>query len=58
MEWHIYPHEDQSGDWTVEAINLPGEGQIYTTIFSGSDAESRAREYYELKTQAQQRVAA
>lgn len=49
MEWNLYPHEDNSGDWVVESINLDGEGQIYTTIFSGSDAERRAREYYDMK---------
>jgi hypothetical protein len=44
MKWYIFPHEDGSGDWTVEAINFPGEGEIYTAIFSGSDSELRARD--------------
>ncbi len=57
MEWHIFPHEDGSGDWTVEAINLPGEGEIFTTIFSGCDTEERAKEYYELKTMQQENAA-
>jgi hypothetical protein len=50
MEWNLYPHEDNSGDWVVEATNPSGEGQIYTTIFSGSSAESRAREYCDWKS--------
>jgi hypothetical protein len=49
MEWNIYPHEDGSGDWVVEAINHEDDGQIYTTIFSGSDTEKRAREYFDWK---------
>jgi hypothetical protein len=49
MEWHIYPHEDGSGDWIVQGINVDGEGQIYTTIFTDADAQSRAREYYEFQ---------
>jgi hypothetical protein len=47
MEWAVYPHEDGSGDWVVEAINIEGEGEIYTTIFSGPSAEQRARKYAE-----------
>jgi hypothetical protein len=45
MEWEVFPHEDGSGDWVVEAINFAGDGEIHTTIFSGISAESRAREY-------------
>lgn len=46
MEWNIYPHEDGSGDWVVQAINFAGDGELYTTIFTDSNAEDRAREYY------------
>ena len=45
MEWHIYPHEDGSGDWVVQGINVDEEGEIFTTIFTDSNAEARAREY-------------
>jgi hypothetical protein len=48
----MFPHEDGSGDWVVEAINFTGDGEIYTTIFSGSNAEQRARDYYEWKGQS------
>lgn len=48
MQWEIFPHEDQSGDWVVQAINIDGEGEIYTTIFSDADAEKRAKEYLEI----------
>jgi len=47
MEWHLYPHEDQSGDWVVQGIDSDGEGQIYTTIFTDADAQARAKEYYD-----------
>lgn len=47
MEWHIFAHEDNSGDWVVQGIDVEREGRIFTTIFSDSDAEQRAREYYE-----------
>jgi len=31
--------------WRVEAINHAGEGECFVTIFSGPDAEIRAKEY-------------
>jgi hypothetical protein len=49
MKWSIYAHEDGSGDWVVQAINFAGDGEIYTTIFSDSDARTRAEEYYNWK---------
>lgn len=57
MEWHIYPHEDRSGDWVVQGINIDGEGEMFTTIFTDSDAEARAREYYQWQSAAQQKAA-
>jgi hypothetical protein len=35
--------------WRVEAINGQGDGEVFVTIFSGPDAEARAREYAEWK---------
>ncbi len=37
-------------EWRVEAVNYPelglgGDGEIYVAIFSGPNAEGRAREY-------------
>lgn len=31
--------------WSVEAVNSDGDGGIDVTLFSGPDAEQRAREY-------------
>src|SRR5271157_2665676 len=45
MQFSVYPHEDNSGDWVVEAIDIDGEGEILTAIFSGRDAQSRAESY-------------
>lgn len=45
MQFKTYPHEDNSGDWIVEAINPEGEGEIFTAIFSGPNAKARAEEY-------------
>jgi len=54
MQIELYPHEDSSGDWVVENTDLPGEGEIHTAIFSGSDAEKLAREYYEWRVSKQE----
>lgn len=35
--------------WRVEAINEQGDGEVFVTIFSGPDAQARAREYAEWK---------
>jgi hypothetical protein len=45
MQFSVYPHEDNSGDWVVEAIDIDGEGEILTAIFSGRDAQKRAESY-------------
>ena len=45
MQWEIFQHEDGSGDWVVESVNFAGDGEIYTTIFSGASAEVRAKAY-------------
>ena len=37
------------GAWGVEAIDMQGDGDCYLAVFSGRDAESRAREYASLK---------
>ena len=33
--------------WTVEAINMDGDGGVENTMFSGPNAEKRARDYAE-----------
>lgn len=35
--------------WRVEAINYSGDGECYVAIFSGGNAEERAREYAHFK---------
>jgi hypothetical protein len=52
MEWEVFPHEEGSGDWAVEAINFAADGEIFTAIFSGPSAEERAREYVAWKAEA------
>ena len=32
-------------EWRVEAINYEGEGECYVAIFSGPQAEQRAKAY-------------
>ena len=33
------------GDYRVEAIDTDGDGEVYTAIFVGPDAQKRANEY-------------
>ena len=40
------------GAWTVEAIEVDGDGAIYQAIFIGPDAEERAQEYAAFKYEA------
>jgi hypothetical protein len=42
----------QPGDYRVEAINTEGDGEVYTAIFVGPDAQARAEEYAEWKNAA------
>ena len=36
-----------AGEWLVEAIDHDSDGEIFFTLFSGPDAEERARKYAE-----------
>ena len=45
VKHEVFAAEDGSGDYIVEAIELPGEGEIFTAVFSGPDAQNRAEEY-------------
>ena len=49
MQFDVYPHEDNSGDWVVSMMDLDGEGEILTAIFSGGNARQRAEEYADWK---------
>jgi len=33
------------GEWQAEVVNYDGDGEVYVTIFSGPDAEVRAKDY-------------
>jgi hypothetical protein len=45
LHWEVAPDQLTPDDWRVEAIDHQGEGECYVTIFSGPDAEDRARDY-------------
>lgn len=45
MEHEAFQSRDVPGEWRVEAIDFGSEGECYVAIFSGPDAEDRAREY-------------
>jgi hypothetical protein len=39
----------EPGVWTVEAIDIDGDGEIYQVLFVGPDAKQRAYEYARFK---------
>ena len=41
----VAPSRWADGEWVVEAVDDGSEGEVYTTIFIGPKAESRARNY-------------
>ena len=45
IEVGIVEIEGFPGEWLVEAIDHGSEGEIYRAIFSGPNAEQRARDY-------------
>lgn len=45
MDYEVVVSQDVPDSWVVEAINYEGDGEIYSALFSGPDAEIRAREY-------------
>lgn len=48
LAYEVFPaDQDDHGHqhWIAEAIDDESEGEIYTTIFCGSKAEERAKEY-------------
>lgn len=53
---HYETIEDQlqPGDYRVEAIDSEGDGEVYTAIFIGPDADQRAQEYAGWKNSSQQ----
>lgn len=45
----VYPCQACPGNWVVEAVDWLGDGGVFTTVFAGPDAESRAVEYAQMK---------
>jgi hypothetical protein len=45
MQAESIKSEYAPGGWQAEFVNHEGDGEVYVTIFSGPDAEVRAREY-------------
>jgi hypothetical protein len=43
MQYEVVPDRKFPGDWRVEAID--NSGDIFVTIFTCADAETRAKEY-------------
>jgi hypothetical protein len=44
MEYEVFADKDFPQDWRVEAVDI-NSGDIYVAVFSGPQAEQRAREY-------------
>ena len=45
MKYEVVKSKYAQDTWVVEAINLPGEGEIFAACFDGPDAQQRAEEY-------------
>ena len=57
MRWTIFADKKFPNDWHVEAIDRES-GDIYVAVFSGPDAENRARKYADWQQSQLQRTAA
>lgn len=49
MNYEVAKDRELMDTWRVEAVNEQGDGEVYVAIFSGPDAEDRAREYADWK---------
>lgn len=49
MHHEILRDRNSAYDWRVESVNDAGDGECYVAIFTGSQAEERAREYADWK---------
>jgi hypothetical protein len=47
MRYEVMRSRGIVDEWRVEAIDYEQDGQVFVTIFSGPDAERRAKEYAE-----------
>lgn len=49
MFYEVAEDRQHPGDYRVEAINSEGDGEVFTAIFIGPDAQGRAQEYADWK---------
>lgn len=49
MEVNVEERKDAPRAWTVEAIDMANDGDIYQAIFIGPQARERAEEYAKYK---------
>ena len=49
LDVSVEERKDQPGVWTVEAIDMAGDGDIYQALFLGPEARERATEYARFK---------
>jgi hypothetical protein len=49
LEVAVVERNDEPGVWTVEAIDMAGDGNIYQAFFRGPEARERAQEYARFK---------
>jgi len=49
IHYEVVEDAIHAGDYRVEAIDTEADGEIYTAIFTGPDAEARAEEYADWK---------
>ena len=54
MKTTVFAEKEFPNDWHVEMIE-PDSGDIFVAVFSGPDAEERAREYAKWQESKQQR---
>ena len=52
MEYEVVKTKDAMATWQVEGIDYDNDGIIYFALFSGPEAEERAREYADFKNTA------
>jgi hypothetical protein len=57
MQYEAFEDKVYAPDWRVEASNPEGDGEVYVTLFSGTDARQRAQEYAALQNERQQKAA-
>ena len=55
MDVEIVERKDSPGSWSVEAIDIDGDGAVFQAIFVGPQAKERAEEYAAFKYGAQHR---